>query len=212
MNATLSRSLSVGLLVTGTMLGPATAAEALPAQSGPVHAAQPAPTDAGKRVLAHDYQRQPNSYFCAPAATRIALSTQGKILSQQQVAKKLGTTKAGTSSASETTRVLNDVTGGGYETTEINGPTAQAQQVDKLRADVVEAIDAKRGVVANITGTAVDTEGAAHTYPEGHYLTIIGYRNGGETLQIADPYARDGHYWMSDQKVADWVAERGYSS
>ncbi|GAA4571747.1 hypothetical protein GCM10023176_33140 [Micromonospora coerulea] len=212
MKATLSRSLSVGLLVTGTILGPATTAQATPAQSGPVNAVQSAPTDAGKRVLAHDYQRQPNSYFCAPAATRIALSTQGKILSQQQVANKLGTTKAGTSSANETTRVLNDVTGGGYETTEINGPTAQAQQVAKLRADVVEAIDAKRGVVANITGTAVDTEGAAHTYPEGHYLTIIGYRNGGETLQIADPYARDGHYWMSDQKVADWVAERGYSS
>ncbi|SCL27722.1 Peptidase_C39 like family protein [Micromonospora rhizosphaerae] len=172
----------------------------------------PPPEPPGERVLEHAYQRQPNSYFCAPAATRIALSTQGKVLSQKEIANKLGTTRAGTASANDTTRVLNEVTGGGYETTQINGPEAQPEQVDKLRADVVEAIDTKRGVVANTMGTGVDVDGKRHSFPGGHYVSIVGYRDGGDTLEIADPYGRTNHYWMSDEKVATWVAERGYSS
>lgn len=104
------------------------------------------------------------------------------------------------------------MTGGGYQTTDIGGPKATPEQVDKLRVDVVQAVDAKRGVVANITGIAVDTDGNAHSYPTGHYLSIVGYRDGGDTVKIADPYDSDSRYWMNDEKVADWVAERGYSS
>ncbi|MFG2103362.1 C39 family peptidase [Micromonospora echinaurantiaca] len=201
-----------GLLMTGGAVAvPAIAAETAPAKPAiAVQAEEPPGQD--KKVLDHDYQRQPNSYYCAPAATRIALSTQGKTPSQREVAEKLGTTKAGTQSADDTTRVLNEMTGGGYETTEIDGPTAQPAQVDELRADVVEAVDGKRGVVANTMGTAVDTEGRRHSFPGGHYVTIIGYRDNGEVVQIADPYDQRKHYWMSDDKVATWIAERGYSS
>ncbi|SCG72516.1 C39 family peptidase [Micromonospora inositola] len=215
MNSIFRRSaLSVaGLMVTGgAIAGPAIAAPAASAASEPAAVLPGAPPAQGKRVLEYDYQRQPNSYYCAPAATRIALSTQGKVLSQSEVAKKLGTTKAGTNSADDTTRVLNEVTGGGYQTTDIGGPKATPEQVDKLRVDVVQAVDAKRGVVANITGIAVDTDGNAHSYPTGHYLSIVGYRDGGDTVKIADPYDSDSRYWMNDEKVADWVAERGYSS
>ncbi|WP_425753767.1 C39 family peptidase [Micromonospora sp. DT47] len=218
-----------GLVVTGGVVaGPAMAAQAAPAESKPGVAAQPQPqaqpppqpqaqpppqpAGEGRRVLPHDYQRQPNDYYCAPAATRIALSTQGKVVPQRDIAKKLGTTTDGTNSADDTTRVLNELTGGGYDTVNIDGPTAEPQQVDKLRADAVEAIDAKRGVVANTTGTAVDTSGDQHSFPAGHYMSIVGYRDGGDTLKIADPYDPSKHYWMSDKKVADWIAERGYSS
>ncbi|RZU75241.1 peptidase C39-like protein [Micromonospora kangleipakensis] len=234
MNSIFRKSvLSVALVASGTVAGPAIAAQA---SAGPVTAARPPqvqskpgfaeqaqpppapppspppPADEGKRVLHYDYQRQPNSYYCAPAATRIALSTQGQVVSQREVADKLGTTKAGTNSVDDTTRVLNEMTGGGYETTEIKTAEAEPPQVDKLRTDVVEAVDAQRGVVANITGTAVDTKGNQYSYPGGHYLTIIGFRDGGDTMKIADPYDPTKNYWMSDDKVADWIAERGYSS
>ncbi|MDZ5445973.1 C39 family peptidase [Micromonospora sp. 4G57] len=139
-------------------------------------------------------------------------NSQGKAVPQREVAKKLGTTTDGTNSADDTTRVLNELTGGGYETTKIEGPTAKPEQVDKLRTDVVEAIDAKRGVVANTTGTAVDTRDNQHSFPAGHYMSIVGYRDAGDSLKIADPYDPSRHYWMSEKKAADWIAERGYSS
>ncbi|MET8834563.1 C39 family peptidase [Micromonospora sp. NPDC004540] len=230
--------LSVAVMAGGTIAGPAIAGPAIAGQASaepvtPVAPEQvesapavveqaqpppapppspPPPADEEKRVLHYDYERQPNSYYCAPAATRMALSTQGKVVSQEQVADKLGTTQAGTNSVDDTTRVLNELTGGGYETTEIKTPEAEPAQVDKLRTDVVEAVDAKRGVVANIMGTAVDTQGNQYSYPGGHYLTIVGFRDGGDTMKIADPYDPSKHYWMSDDRVADWIAERGYSS
>ncbi|MGC5020169.1 C39 family peptidase [Micromonospora sp. DT47] len=232
MNSIFRRSLlSLAVVTGGAVAGPAIAGQAV---AGPETAAQAAagpetaaelvrsnssvaaqphpPPDQGKRVLHYDYQRQPNSYYCAPAATRIALSTKGKIVSQREVAKKLGTTEAGTNSVNDTTRVLNELTGGGYETTEIEGAEANPEQVGTLRTDVVEAVDAQRGVVANITGTAVDTHGNQYSYESGHYVSVVGYRNGGHTMRIADPYDPTKHYWMRDEKVADWIAERGYSS
>ncbi|MGN9779173.1 C39 family peptidase [Micromonospora sp. H33] len=204
-----------GLVIAGgAIAGPATAAQAEPADSGQVSAVQPAPPapPEGERVLEYDYQTQRTSYYCAPAATRIALSTQDKDVTQKEVAQKLGTTRAGTDSADDTTRVLNELTGGGYETTEISTTTANPQQTDKFRTDVVQAIDTQRGVVANTLGTAVDTEGERHVFPGGHYVSIVGYRDGGQTLKIADPYDPEKHYWMRSEKVADWIAQRGYSS
>lgn len=223
-------TLSVALMVTGgAVAAPAMAAQASPAVDRPAvtaqlsHESQPPPEppkppqpqpppDEGNRVLPHDYQKQPNGYYCAPAATRMALSTQGKVLSQKEVAHKWGTTEAGTNSVNDTTRVLNEVTGGGYETTEIGGVSATPGQVDKLRTDVFEAVDANRGVVANTMGTGVDTEGESHVFPSGHYVTIVGYSDDGDRLKVADPYDPEKHYWMTDQKMANWIAARGYSS
>ncbi|ROT26793.1 C39 family peptidase [Micromonospora sp. HM5-17] len=162
-----------------------------------------------------DYQYQPQStyYYCAPAATRIALSAQGHTPSQDDVATKLGTTEAGTNSAEDTTRVLNDTGDTNYHTVEIPNPTATPTEMDRLQVDVVQAIDAGRPVVANIKGTAVDTDGNPHSYEGGHYLTIVGYDDHGRTVTIADP-ANPNHsqYQMSTITLANWIAERGYSA
>ncbi|MFC4019972.1 C39 family peptidase [Micromonospora sp. GCM10011542] len=216
MNPIVRRSaLSVaGFLITsGFAAGPAIAADPPPVTDPPAATAQPPPAGRDdEHLLDYDYQRQKTEYYCAPAATAIALSTQGKSVSQREVANKLGTTTAGTESVEDTTRVLNEMTGGGYETTEIPGEEAQPPQVQKLRTDVVEALDSNRAVVANIMGTAEDTEGNTYSYLGGHYLSIVGYEDGGEKLKIADPYDRSKDYWMDDEDVADWIAERGYSS
>lgn len=199
----------VGLLVAGgAVVGPAVAVQAAPASV--VRAERPG---GGERVLGIEYQAQPNGYYCGPAATRIALSVEGRALSQDEVAERLGTTEAGTNSAEDVTRVLNEVTGGGvYETTAISGSRAGLGDVERLRADVVGAVDDGRAVVANIKGTAVDAGGGRHSYEGGHYLSVVGYRDGGDTVKIADPYDPDEQYWMDVTRVANWVAERGYSS
>jgi hypothetical protein len=162
-----------------------------------------------------DYQAQPNFFYCAPASTRIALAADGhNNVSQDDLAKQLGTTENGTNSAEDTTRVLNSETGGNaYKTTAIPDQMAKPDQVDKLQADVKSAVDNNRAVVANIAGTATDTDGATHSYEGGHYLAVVGYRDDGQQVRISDPANPDKpSYWMNTADMANWIATRGYSA
>ena len=173
-----------------------------------------APKPAPEKELKYQYERQPNFFYCGPAATRIAATTQDHSPSQDDVAKMLGTTENGTNSAEDTTRVLNSIQGKDtYKTRAIPNPTASPAEMDQLQADVVHTVDDGRGVVANIKGTATDVDGGVHSYEGGHYLTVVGYRDGGRIVKIADPAdpVGDGSYWMSTINLANWIAERGYS-
>ena len=54
----------------------------------------------------------------------------------------------------------------------------------------------------------------AHSYAGGHYLTVVGYSNDGATAELADPADANGYgwYWMDTTRLANWIAERGYSA
>lgn len=197
---------------TATVAAKADDKPANTAKKHTVKKAAPAKTAAQVRF---GYQEQSTYYFCAPAATRIALSARGHVLSQYDLAKSLGTTENGTNSAHETTRVLNKVNGTDfYRTRSIPGPSAKPAEMDRLQADVVRALSHGYPIVANIKGTATDLDGKAHSYEGGHYLTIVGYRDQGRTVRIADPFdtSNGGTYWMSTISAANWIAERGYSA
>jgi len=200
----------------------ASTAPASAAAASSAHAAAPAPGKPGApapvptaKALHHDFQLQSTGWWCGPSATRVALSAQGKTFTQAQVAKMLGTTEDGTPSANDVTRVLNQQLGKGkYHTVEISGAKASKAQVDKLKADVVAAINAGKPVVANIAGTMTDDNGDVHSYEGGHYLPIVGYSNGGATVKIADSADTVGspYYDISTDKVANWIATRGYAA
>ncbi|MFG3297551.1 C39 family peptidase [Micromonospora chersina] len=218
MNSILRKSmLSVaGLCVSGGVVaGPAVAAHAAPAQAGPKAlstAAKGVAKGKGERSAGYEYEAQPNFFYCGPASTRIALSAEGKEVSQDELAAKLGTTENGTDSALDITRVLNEYTGGKYKTTEIRDDVATKEQVERLRADVKAAVDQGRPVVANILGGALDIDGVEHSYP-GHYLTVVEYKDDGNTVLIADPASpNEPTYWMDVTELANWIAGRGYSS
>ncbi|MGI5214492.1 C39 family peptidase [Plantactinospora sp. CA-290183] len=137
----------------------------------------------------------------------------GHTPSQDEVAKQLGTTEAGTNSAEDTTRVLNTAGGKDYHTVAIPDPAAKPEQVDRLQTDLVHAIDTNRPVVANIKGTATDVDGGTHSYEGGHYLTVVGYDDHGHKVKIADPAdPNNNEYWMTSTTLANWIAERGYSA
>jgi hypothetical protein len=202
---------------SGPATSPTTSAAVATAQGAPATMTPVASTSnlPGDKALNYDYQRQPNFFYCGPAATRIALTTVGHSNSFDDVAQKLGTTENGTNSAQDTTRVLNSVTGGNaYTTHDIPGATATAAQVDQLKNDVINAIANNRAVVANIAGTITDAAGGTHSYEGGHYLTIVGYGQGGTMVKIADPADTqgDGSYWVSTTTMANWIATRGYSA
>ncbi|HEY8532865.1 MAG TPA: C39 family peptidase [Micromonospora sp.] len=166
------------------------------------------------KTVSHDHQLQPNFYYCGPAATRIALSATGTAPSQDELAEKLGTTTEGTNSAVEITRTLNEVRGGNHYKTVSMGEQVTPEKIDRLQADIVRALNEDRPVVANIAGTAYDTNGVARSFPGGHYLTVVGYRDHGRTVTIADPANPDGPvtYDMSTIDLAEWMATRGYSA
>jgi hypothetical protein len=192
---------------------PAKPKEPVAVQAASKPPAKPSPPSA--RVLDYDYEAQINGYYCGPAATRIALTARDRHPSQDAVAGELGTTTSGTNSAEDTTRVLNGLADTDfYRTTEIPGNSASSAEMDRLQANVVHAVSSGYAVVANIVGSAADTDGASHEYDGGHYLTVVGYRDNGRTVRIADPAYVNGvsAYWMSTINLANWMGTRGYSA
>ncbi|WP_346125710.1 C39 family peptidase, partial [Micromonospora coerulea] len=191
--------------------GPAIAAHA--AEAKPVAQVQTDRKHGGERELPVRYAAQPNFYYCGPAATRNALSVQGKDINVDAMAKEMGTTEAGTNSVNDITPVLNKETGKNvYRSVEIKDAKADDKQTDTLRADIVRTVDDSRAVVANIAGTAVDTDGNVHSFEGGHYISVVGYRDGGKTVTIADSADPNmASYRMSVDNLADWIATRGYT-
>ncbi|MFF0467913.1 C39 family peptidase [Micromonospora zamorensis] len=171
------------------------------------------PKPPATKMLDYDYQAQNTYYNCGPAATRNALSAAGINRTQDELGAELGTTEMGTNSALDTTRVLNaEVKGSPYRTRMFAG-TPSSAQMDQLQADVVKAITDGRGVVANVVGDATDTNGGWHSYGGGHYIAVVGYKDNGRTVRIADSAnAADPSYWITTIDLANWIASRGYSA
>ncbi|MEU7801047.1 C39 family peptidase [Micromonospora arborensis] len=171
------------------------------------------PKPPATKVLKYEYEAQNTYYNCGPAATRNALSATGIDRTQEELGAELGTTEMGTNSAEDTTRVLNaEVKGSPYRTRMFAGAPSPAQ-MDRLQADVVKAITDGRGVVANVVGDATDTDGGWHSYGGGHYIAVVGYKDNGRTVRIADSAnPADPSYWITTIDLANWIASRGYSA
>ncbi|WP_446210548.1 C39 family peptidase [Micromonospora sp. IBSANI012] len=205
---------AAGLAATaGGIAGPAVAAHAAPTQ-GTTASVQADRKSHGERELNVRYEAQPNFYYCGPAATRNALSVQGKNIDVDAMAKEMGTTEDGTNSINDITPVLNKETGKKvYRSVEIRDNKADRKQTDKLRTDIVRTIDDGRAVVANIAGTTTDTDGTTHSFEGGHYISVVGYTDNGKTVTIADSANPDqASYRISVDNLADWIATRGYSA
>jgi hypothetical protein len=203
--------------VGGIVAGPATAAHAADGQvltAAGVTPGIPAP-GATAAMTNHETRLQPNYYYCGPAATRIALSTHAEAVGVDQLASELGTTTGGTDSAFDVTRVMNAHFGAGrYHTVEIPGQKASPEQIAALQKDVVAAVNQGDAVVANVIGTVTDTAGDMHSYPGGHYLTVVGYADKGNVVRIADPADSAGtpEYDLFVGTLGHWIASRGYSA
>jgi hypothetical protein len=203
-----TRSALVGLASLGVAgaiaMSPTAALAADTASSGP----------GANKVIGYTGDLQPNGYYCGPAATRIAVSAYGHTPSFDDLAKDLGTTQSGTNSIHDVTRVLNFNVGGGYRSVEIPEQGANPEQTERLRTDVVTAINNGNPIVANIAGTTSDTIGELHSYPGGHYVTITGYTEDGRLISVADPADRLGsnEYQVPVDRMADWIATRGYAT
>ncbi|MBX7266099.1 C39 family peptidase [Micromonospora sp. Llam7] len=203
-------TIAAAAATTAGIAGPAIAAQAAPATTQVQADRKPG----GERELGVRYEAQPNFYYCGPAAARNALSVQGKNIDMDTMAKEMRTTEAGTNSINDITPVLNKETGKNvYKSVEISDAKADDKQTDKLRDDIVRTVDDGRAVVANIAGTATDTDGTTHSFEGGHYISVVGYHDNGETVTIADSAdPAQASYRVSIDALADWIATRGYSA
>lgn len=167
---------------------------------------------AEQRELPHEINRQDNSYFCGPAAVRVALTTRGIYVSEQELAGKLGTTPAGTNSSTDIDRVMDAYIRPGVEDFApvfVRGNDVTAHEAAAFRANVVKSIDAGYGVVVNVVGTGEDVHGNRYTYSGGHYVAVCGYRQSGAQMLVTDvAIGRD--YWMATDALDTWMAARGY--
>ncbi|MEU5724565.1 C39 family peptidase [Micromonospora sp. NPDC047738] len=172
------------------------------------------PKPPSTKVLDYNYEAQTAYWNCGPAAVRNALSASGVETTQDAMVAPLNAGENGTNSAEDTTRGLNQmVKGNPYRTHMIPGQAATPAQMDQLQADVVKAITDGRGVVVNIAGSATDTNGGWHSFPGGHYIAVVGYKDDGRTVRIADsanPALPE--YWITTIDLANWAATRGYSA
>ncbi|MDI5937876.1 hypothetical protein QLR68_06715, partial [Micromonospora sp. DH15] len=79
----------------------------------------------------------------------------------------------------------------------------------KVPADAYARFVARtQGIVA-----ATDTDGVSHSFEGGHYISVVGYDDGGKTVTIADSANPDQASSRIDvDALAHWIASRGYAS
>ncbi|TDC32704.1 RHS repeat-associated core domain-containing protein [Kribbella albertanoniae] len=171
----------------------------------------------------YKYGQQANIEFsCGPAAVRVALAAQGYLFQKEQLIwEPLGTTEDGTASiAGNIVPFMNAKLQTDFYVSKDIPADAQGNlaepdvSIPQLRADIVKGINLNRLIVANVMGgPAIDTAGNSHYFP-GHYVTIMGYDDYGDTAHVYDSGAAEGQneYWMSTSNLATWIAGKGYAA
>lgn len=169
-----------------------------------------AEAEAVTRGVTYRYQRQPNSWYCSAASTRIALSTtmlrrNDPIPTQNSLAKSLNLhpydgpsrVNMGLKDPTLIAKVLNrrlGYVGLSYRYLFRISPSGTLYR--DLQAKVRTSIDAGHPVVINMS--RVDS----NRY-DGHYIAIVGYSN--TQYKIADPANPNrAGVWRGKQQIVDW--------
>jgi hypothetical protein len=172
------------------------------------------------RVVTYSWEVQGNPYYCGPAATRLALTSQTGSTGWTQSALA-GWSYLQTEAYKQTPHIglvvntLNAI-GTGRTYAQRNIPSGYSSyDREQLRWAVKHTIGTQlRVLVANVKGGTYDTSGRYHSYPDGHYLTVVGYNadNNAGTVVIEDVASSASHrYEMSIDNLTYWIASKGYA-
>lgn len=163
--------------------------------------------------------KQDTYYWCGPATLQMILAALGKNISEQQLARELGTTVNGTNHIGLLTGRLNEwLPAGDYVARTISDPADRAAK-DLFWADVQNSIRAGYGVGANIiapwSNPPKPTRGEYLSYsgfPVYHYFAIMGFNASTREVLVADSGFRDYLYWANADQIATVIAGKGYTS
>ncbi|GAA1848738.1 C39 family peptidase [Microlunatus capsulatus] len=184
-NPSLSRRQALGL---GVGLGAGTLVGVLPATTAQAGA---------QRTVAYEYVRQQTQSWCSAASSFIALSSR-RNPTQAGLARDLGLSGgSGLQDPLRIAAVLNQrlgLTGAAHRYVFRQPPAGTLKE--RLRMRVVASIDAGHAVVINMDRVAGDT------YSAGHYVAIVGYRDGAYKIADPDEPTRKGVWFGADDVVA----------
>jgi hypothetical protein len=170
-----------------------------------------------------EWQGQERTYWCGPAATRIALSSRmevGAAPSQGALADYLWTDEDGTDHVYYVRQALNYFLDTSWFELKLMSDPPSDEERKLLKHDVVFNISRGYPLVANVV-----SGWRPPGYPDGtiyHYVTIVGYADGGERVLIADPAAEGSggerwtavpsFYWISVWDLGTWIGGKGYTA
>lgn len=173
-----------------------------------------------------DQVTQDTFYYCGPASAQTILrAATGTLVSENQLARDMGTTVNGTDYIGQVAQALNRYASAGkWVVTNIpNDPPSKAQ-VETLWADLTRSVDAGFGVAANIvappsnyprpsfTSTQPLRYGGGTVY---HYVALMGYATdaqGGRHVWWADSGFAPYGSWVSLEQTASLIAMKGYAA
>ena len=192
---------------------------ALAAGTAALDATAPEAHAATAKTLRLTWRQQPTTYYCGPTAASfaVAVRTGGKP-DINAIARRLGTTTAGTNFGAMAPGLTALVPGGTYRAENMIG------QQDATPAQVTALWNRARKNVLDGYGTVCNWVVPAGHYPNWggntgtiwHFTTIIGFDDAKKTLTIADPAgatlsSKLPHtYALPVGRVATLCADRGY--
>jgi len=176
-----------------------------------------------EKVLPYDHTivAQETGYWCGPASTQVVLNSRGINMSEQELARQIGTTVNGTDYVGLIERVLDNITPDArYTSVYIENDPATYDQRKDLWLNIVRSIDAGYGVVMNWVAPPsnypVGVKGSTSPSYRGgtvfHYVACMGYddTNGARAVWIADPGFPPFGYWISFDQAVSLIPPKGY--
>lgn len=170
-----------------------------------------------------DQVTQDTGYYCGPASAQtIIKAVTGVTVSENTLAKKLGTHTGGTNWVGVFPKVLNEyLAGAGYVSADMPNDPPTQEQKDALWRNIVSSVDAGYGVVANIVAPpsnypkAVSPSTINPQYGGGtvyHYIAVMGYStNGQRKVWVADSGFYPYGYWLSFDQLCSLIPPKGYA-
>lgn len=175
-----------------------------------------------------DYSRdqvtQDTFYNCGPASSQTVIrSKTGKLVTESELGRQLGTDQDGTDWIGLIAPVLNRyMPGAGYKVREMPNDPPSAEQKNRLWEDITGSINGGHGVVANIVAPpsnypkAVAPSTVSPAYRGGtvyHYIAVMGYAQdgAGKRYWIADSGFSPYGYWISHEQLASLIPPKGYT-
>ncbi|SDH46558.1 Peptidase_C39 like family protein [Actinokineospora alba] len=202
--------------ITGVTVATAPAASACVIIDG-----QCMPNYQTSKTLWAERQGQHTSYFCGPAATRIAITARGLYPSQEGLAGLMGTHSGGTDSSWNIRAALNKTLNTTYYDAKFGRDHSTSGWANLLRSDILFDINRGWALVVNVSGGASTTSGW-RSYPGGHYIAVLGYDQSGDRARVVDTgyngglYDPQGYYygeyWINTTELARWSYYRGYAA
>lgn len=180
-----------------------------------------------EKVLAYSRAKitQDTGWYCGPASAQTVIwAASGKVVEENELARKMGTHQGGTDYIGLVTKVLNEyLPNGKYVDKVMPNDPPKAEEREALWGHVTASIDSGYGLVANIVAPPSNYPRASYKstinlkYSGGtvyHYVAVMGYatdKYGQRHVWIADSGFSPYGSWITFEQLATLIPPKGYA-